>query len=85
MECLGLHNKPMAEVHLEHLLMGPEDEVVVVQHPIKRAVKIILLFQSMITAISYGLFCVSPDMYSSFFCHARVYTVKSAILFASND
>jgi hypothetical protein len=24
-------------------------------------------------------------MYSSFFCHARVYTVKSAILFASND
>jgi hypothetical protein len=25
-ECLGLHDKPKAEVHLEHLLMGPEEE-----------------------------------------------------------
>jgi hypothetical protein len=26
MECLGLHNKPKAEVHPEHLLMGPKEE-----------------------------------------------------------
>jgi hypothetical protein len=25
MECLGLHNKPKAEVHLGHTLMGPEE------------------------------------------------------------
>jgi hypothetical protein len=26
MECLGLHNKPKAEVHLRHLLTGPKEE-----------------------------------------------------------
>jgi hypothetical protein len=26
MECLGLHNKPKAEVHLGHLLTGPKEE-----------------------------------------------------------
>jgi hypothetical protein len=26
MECLWLHNKPKAEVHPEHLLMGPKEE-----------------------------------------------------------
>jgi hypothetical protein len=26
MECLGLHNKPKAEVHLGHLLTGQEEE-----------------------------------------------------------
>jgi hypothetical protein len=26
MECLGLHNKLKAEVHLGHLLMGPKEE-----------------------------------------------------------
>jgi hypothetical protein len=26
MECLGLHNKPKAEVHLGHKLMGPKEE-----------------------------------------------------------
>jgi hypothetical protein len=26
MECLGLHNKPKAEVHPEHLLTGPKEE-----------------------------------------------------------
>jgi hypothetical protein len=25
MECLGLHNKPKAEVHLEHKLTGQEE------------------------------------------------------------
>jgi hypothetical protein len=25
MECLGLHNKPKAEVHLGHLLTGPKE------------------------------------------------------------
>jgi hypothetical protein len=25
MECLGLHNKPKAEVHLGHKLMGPKE------------------------------------------------------------
>jgi hypothetical protein len=27
MECLGLHNKPKAEVHPGHLLTGPKEEV----------------------------------------------------------
>jgi hypothetical protein len=32
MECLGLHNKPKAEVHLAHKLTGPKEvEVVEVQ------------------------------------------------------
>jgi hypothetical protein len=26
MKCLGLHNKPTAEVHLGHKLMGPKEE-----------------------------------------------------------
>jgi hypothetical protein len=26
MECLGLHNKPKAEVHPGHLLTGPKEE-----------------------------------------------------------
>jgi hypothetical protein len=26
MECLGLHNKPKAEVHPGHKLTGPKDE-----------------------------------------------------------
>jgi hypothetical protein len=26
MEYLGLHNKPKAEVHPEHLLTGPDDD-----------------------------------------------------------
>jgi hypothetical protein len=26
MECLGLHNKPKAEVHPGHKLMGPKEE-----------------------------------------------------------
>jgi hypothetical protein len=26
MECLGLHNKPKAEVHLGHKLMGSKEE-----------------------------------------------------------
>jgi hypothetical protein len=26
MEYFGLHNNPKAEVHLEHLLMGPKEE-----------------------------------------------------------
>jgi hypothetical protein len=26
MECLGLHNKPKAEVHPGHLLTGPREE-----------------------------------------------------------
>jgi hypothetical protein len=26
MECLGLHNKPKAEVHLGHKLTGPKEE-----------------------------------------------------------
>jgi hypothetical protein len=26
MECLGLHNKPTAEVHPEHMLTGPKEE-----------------------------------------------------------
>jgi hypothetical protein len=26
MKCLGLHNKPMAEVHLGHMLMAPKEE-----------------------------------------------------------
>jgi hypothetical protein len=26
MECLGLHNKPKAEVNPEHLLTGPKEE-----------------------------------------------------------
>jgi hypothetical protein len=26
MECLGLHNKPKAEMHLGHLLTGPKEE-----------------------------------------------------------
>jgi hypothetical protein len=26
MKCLGLHNKPMAEVNLGHMLMGPKEE-----------------------------------------------------------
>jgi hypothetical protein len=26
MECLGLHNKPKAVVHLGHLLTGPKEE-----------------------------------------------------------
>jgi hypothetical protein len=26
MECSGLHNKPKAEVHVEHLLRGPKEE-----------------------------------------------------------
>jgi hypothetical protein len=26
MKCLGLHNKPMAEVHLGHMLTGPKEE-----------------------------------------------------------
>jgi hypothetical protein len=26
MECLGLHNKPKAEVHLGHKLTGPQEE-----------------------------------------------------------
>jgi hypothetical protein len=26
MECLGLHNKPTAEVHLGHVLTGREEE-----------------------------------------------------------
>jgi hypothetical protein len=26
MECLGLHNKPKAEVHLGHKLRGPKEE-----------------------------------------------------------
>jgi hypothetical protein len=26
MECLGLHNKPKAEVHPRHLLTGPDDD-----------------------------------------------------------
>jgi hypothetical protein len=26
MECLGLHNKPKAAVHLGHWLMGPKEE-----------------------------------------------------------
>ena len=26
MECLGLHNKPQAEVHPGHRLTGPEEE-----------------------------------------------------------
>jgi hypothetical protein len=26
MECSGLHSKPKAELHLEHLLTGPEEE-----------------------------------------------------------
>jgi hypothetical protein len=26
MEYLGLHNKPKAELHPEHLLMGPKEE-----------------------------------------------------------
>jgi hypothetical protein len=26
MECLGLHNKPKAEVHPEHKLTGPKEE-----------------------------------------------------------
>jgi hypothetical protein len=26
LECLGLHNKPKAEVHPGHLLMGPKEE-----------------------------------------------------------
>jgi hypothetical protein len=30
MECLGLHNKPKAEVHLGHKLTGPKEVVVVV-------------------------------------------------------
>ena len=25
-KCLGLHNKPMAEVRLEHMLTGPKEE-----------------------------------------------------------
>jgi hypothetical protein len=40
MECLGLHNKPKAEVHLGHKLTGPKEEeetlykqVVSVQYP----------------------------------------------------
>jgi hypothetical protein len=33
MECLGLHNKPKAEVHLGHLLTGPK-EVEVVHLPL---------------------------------------------------
>ena len=26
MKSLGLHSKPMAEVHPEHMLMGPKEE-----------------------------------------------------------
>jgi hypothetical protein len=26
MKCLGLHNKPTAEVHLGHMLTGPKEE-----------------------------------------------------------
>jgi hypothetical protein len=26
MKCLGLHNKPMAEVHPGHMLTGPKEE-----------------------------------------------------------
>jgi hypothetical protein len=26
MKCLGLHNKPTAEVHPGHMLMGPKEE-----------------------------------------------------------
>jgi hypothetical protein len=26
MKCLGLHNKPTAEVHLGHVLTGPKEE-----------------------------------------------------------
>ena len=26
MKCLGLHNKPMAEVHPGHMLTGPNEE-----------------------------------------------------------
>jgi hypothetical protein len=26
MECLGLHNKPKAEVHRGHMLTGPKEE-----------------------------------------------------------
>jgi hypothetical protein len=26
MECLGLHNKPTAEVHPRHMLTGPKEE-----------------------------------------------------------
>jgi hypothetical protein len=26
MECLGLHNKPKAEVHPGHMLTGPKEE-----------------------------------------------------------
>jgi hypothetical protein len=26
MECLGLHNKPTAEVHPEHMVTGPKEQ-----------------------------------------------------------
>jgi hypothetical protein len=26
MKCLGLHNKPTAEMHLRHVLTGPKEE-----------------------------------------------------------
>jgi hypothetical protein len=32
MECLGLHNKPKAEVHPGHKLTGPKEEEKEVQH-----------------------------------------------------
>jgi hypothetical protein len=33
MECLGLHNKPKAEVHLGHKLTGPKEVEVEVVAP----------------------------------------------------
>jgi hypothetical protein len=49
MECLGLHNKPKAEVHLGHMLTGPKEE----EEEEEEEIKFEIPFTSIITTVIF--------------------------------